>query len=265
MGDFFELVDWSTGNVIAEFDTEEEALADLLAEGREYGFDGIRSYALLRYRDGHPTLIAMEDELVAYLRCRSDSRTGSFASSSESAPMSFDSMTSASMAAALGSQISSQLGQLSLGQLALENAIGLGSHLASGAGQGIGAAFAMGEVHRSIAEQRQSFTSIAEQMWTFTEALYSPTITETLYSAAVGTGETRRLVANQDSTFSALSEAMSSAVAAAGSISSETLRATMTYDRVLEGTGTTVAQRDSPERNPTGTSRLELVELDRAA
>ncbi len=44
---------------------------------------------------------------------------------------------------------------------------------------------------------------------------------------------------------------MSSAVAAAGSISSETLRATMTYDPVLGGTGATAARRDAPERNPT--------------
>ncbi len=96
MDDFLELVDWSTGNVIAEFDSEEQALADLVAEARDYGFDGIESYALLRYQDGHPTLIAMEDDLVTYVRRRSDARTGSFASSSEAAPMAFDSMASAS-------------------------------------------------------------------------------------------------------------------------------------------------------------------------
>lgn len=96
MDEFLELVDWSTGNVIADFDTEEEALADLLTEARDYGFDGIRTYALLRYQNGHPTLIAMEDELVAYLRRRNDSSPGSFAPSSEAAPMAFDSMASAS-------------------------------------------------------------------------------------------------------------------------------------------------------------------------
>lgn len=75
MSDFFELVDWSTGNVIDDFDSEEAALADLLTEGRQYGFDDIRAYALLQYQDGHPTLIAMEDDLVAYVRRLNDSQT----------------------------------------------------------------------------------------------------------------------------------------------------------------------------------------------
>ena len=62
---FYELFDLATGNVIDDFATEEDALEALRAAACEHGLAAISDIALLRYEDGHPTLAAMERDLVA--------------------------------------------------------------------------------------------------------------------------------------------------------------------------------------------------------
>lgn len=62
---FYEQFDLETGNVIDDFVSEDEALDVLRAAEREHGFAAISDVALLRYENGHPTLVAMENDLVA--------------------------------------------------------------------------------------------------------------------------------------------------------------------------------------------------------
>ena len=62
---FYELFDLATRNVLEDFATEEDALEALYAAKREHGSAAISDVALLRYDDGHPTLVAMEHDLVA--------------------------------------------------------------------------------------------------------------------------------------------------------------------------------------------------------
>ena len=61
---FFELFDLESSNVIDDFDTEQDAMDALMAAEREFGSQAIENVALLRFEDGHPTLIAMEHDLV---------------------------------------------------------------------------------------------------------------------------------------------------------------------------------------------------------
>jgi hypothetical protein len=65
MSMFFELLDTSSGNLIKEFETEREAIDALRAVGHEYGVEHLRHLALLCFQNGHPTLVARDDELVA--------------------------------------------------------------------------------------------------------------------------------------------------------------------------------------------------------
>src|SRR6266576_534365 len=58
---FFQLMDTTSGNVIRDYDTEDDALDELRGVARNYGLDDIRSLALLKFEDGHPTLVAMDD------------------------------------------------------------------------------------------------------------------------------------------------------------------------------------------------------------
>jgi hypothetical protein len=62
---FYELFDLATGNVIDDFAAEEDALEALRTAECEHGLAAISDVALLRYKDGHPTLVAMERDLVA--------------------------------------------------------------------------------------------------------------------------------------------------------------------------------------------------------
>ncbi|MBA3450044.1 MAG: hypothetical protein H0T18_02390 [Chloroflexia bacterium] len=61
---FFELFDLASGNVIDDFSTEEDALEALRAAQRDHGTEAIKDVALLRFDSGHPTLVAMEHDLV---------------------------------------------------------------------------------------------------------------------------------------------------------------------------------------------------------
>lgn len=72
MSEFFELLDTASGNVLDDFDTEQEALAALRLLSHEHGGDAVEELALLRFADDHPTLIAMGKELVALVEATAD-------------------------------------------------------------------------------------------------------------------------------------------------------------------------------------------------
>jgi hypothetical protein len=67
MDAFYQLWDTTTGNLVTEFDTEDEAIEALLEIQAEEGDDPILEYGLLRFQNDHPTLVARERDLVAYL------------------------------------------------------------------------------------------------------------------------------------------------------------------------------------------------------
>ena len=68
MNVFFEVFDLESGNLIEDFATEEEALEALRSAERDHGPEAISDIALLRFDDGHPTLFAMDGELVERVR-----------------------------------------------------------------------------------------------------------------------------------------------------------------------------------------------------
>lgn len=68
MNVFYQVLDVSSGNVVTEFDTEVDAFAALCRVGQEHGLAEMAHLALLRFEDGHPSLIVMEDDLVARVR-----------------------------------------------------------------------------------------------------------------------------------------------------------------------------------------------------
>jgi hypothetical protein len=72
---FYQLLDRSLGNVIKDYPTEEAALEELRGVGQEYGVDEMRSLALLKFEDGHPTLVAMDDDLIALMGMGADSHS----------------------------------------------------------------------------------------------------------------------------------------------------------------------------------------------
>lgn len=67
MNTFFLLLDMTTGNMVTEFDTQDEAI-EILGEVQSKDGDGpLLEYALFRYEDDRPTLVAREHDLVLYL------------------------------------------------------------------------------------------------------------------------------------------------------------------------------------------------------
>jgi hypothetical protein len=68
MSVFYQLLDVLSGNIVTEFETEEEAIAALCRVGRDHGLAEIDHLALLRFEDGHPSLVAMDDDLVTWVR-----------------------------------------------------------------------------------------------------------------------------------------------------------------------------------------------------
>jgi hypothetical protein len=58
------LFDLLSGNVITDFVNEREALDALCQIAREDGLEAVADLALTRIANGHPKLIAMEDDLV---------------------------------------------------------------------------------------------------------------------------------------------------------------------------------------------------------
>lgn len=68
MSVFFELIDRMSGNVIKDYETQAAALHELDAVVRAHGFDEIRDFALLTFKNGSPIHAVMEDELVALVQ-----------------------------------------------------------------------------------------------------------------------------------------------------------------------------------------------------
>jgi hypothetical protein len=65
MDRYFELIDRASGTMLKDYGTELEALRDLKAYGREHGQEGLKGLALLLVENDRPSLVAMEDELIA--------------------------------------------------------------------------------------------------------------------------------------------------------------------------------------------------------
>jgi hypothetical protein len=64
MEPFLQLMDITTGNLVAEFESDQEAIAALGRVQEDEGAESIADYALFRFLDGHPVLIAKQLELV---------------------------------------------------------------------------------------------------------------------------------------------------------------------------------------------------------
>ncbi len=58
------LIDLLSGNVLTDFASEAEAWQTLSEMAAEDGPGAIEHLSLVRMRDGQPTLVAMEDEIV---------------------------------------------------------------------------------------------------------------------------------------------------------------------------------------------------------
>jgi hypothetical protein len=76
MDTFFQLWDTATGNLVTEFDSEDEAIGHLREVQADDGEAAILEFALFRFEDGRPTLVAKERDLVTYVaRARARSLT----------------------------------------------------------------------------------------------------------------------------------------------------------------------------------------------
>jgi hypothetical protein len=64
MDAFFELIDLTSGNVIADFSDVGEALATLRRAAAEHGLSAIENLSLMRIDEDEQSLVAMQDELV---------------------------------------------------------------------------------------------------------------------------------------------------------------------------------------------------------
>ena len=67
MSEFYQLFDATTGNLVTEFDSEEEAIEALNGIWADEGDEPISEYTLFRFRDGKPSVVAREQDLVLYL------------------------------------------------------------------------------------------------------------------------------------------------------------------------------------------------------
>jgi hypothetical protein len=67
MSAFFQLWDTTTGNLITEFDSDDEAIEALRGVRAEDGDEPLPEFALFRFQDDHPTLVAKERDLVHYV------------------------------------------------------------------------------------------------------------------------------------------------------------------------------------------------------
>jgi hypothetical protein len=64
MDAFFELIDLTSGNVIADFSDAGEALAALRRAADEHGLSAIGNLSLMRIDENEQSLVAMQDALV---------------------------------------------------------------------------------------------------------------------------------------------------------------------------------------------------------
>ena len=76
MNAFFQLWDTSTGNLVTEFDSEDEAIEALSRIRADEGVEPLLEFALFRFEDDRPTLVAKANELVRYVEVtrRGDNR-----------------------------------------------------------------------------------------------------------------------------------------------------------------------------------------------
>jgi hypothetical protein len=64
MNAFVELIDLESGNVIADYPDEHDAWRALRQMAMQFGLQELHGLGLMRFEDGNPSLIAMDDELV---------------------------------------------------------------------------------------------------------------------------------------------------------------------------------------------------------
>lgn len=64
MSSCFQLLDLESGNVMADFARESDAWEALRQMAETYGREELKGLGLLRFENGSPSLIAMDDELV---------------------------------------------------------------------------------------------------------------------------------------------------------------------------------------------------------
>jgi hypothetical protein len=67
MNIFFQLWDTTTGNLVTEFDSEDEAIEALCRVQAEDGEEALLEFALVRFQDDRPTLITKERDLIRYV------------------------------------------------------------------------------------------------------------------------------------------------------------------------------------------------------
>lgn len=67
MNTFFQLWDTTSGNLVTEFDSEDEAIRALHLVQLEDGDGPLLEFALFRYQDDRPTLVAKGRDLVLYV------------------------------------------------------------------------------------------------------------------------------------------------------------------------------------------------------
>lgn len=67
MSVFFHLLDLTTGNLVTEFRSEDEAISALNAIQVEEGDQPILDLALFRFHNGQPSLVAKQGELLHYI------------------------------------------------------------------------------------------------------------------------------------------------------------------------------------------------------
>jgi hypothetical protein len=67
MTTFYQLMDVTTGNLITEFDSEDEAIEALSGVQADNSDESLLEYALFRFQDGCPTLVAKERDLVVHI------------------------------------------------------------------------------------------------------------------------------------------------------------------------------------------------------
>ena len=64
---FFQLWDTTTGNLVTEFDSEDEAIDHLRELQADEGEAPILEFALFRFEDVRPTLVAKGRDLIRYV------------------------------------------------------------------------------------------------------------------------------------------------------------------------------------------------------
>ena len=67
MNTYLQLWDTTTGNLVTEFDSEDEAIEALYSVQAEDGAEALLEFALVRFQDDRPTPIAKGRALVEYV------------------------------------------------------------------------------------------------------------------------------------------------------------------------------------------------------